>query len=196
VGHVPLGCAGQTNRETDGQTALHRPSRDETSSSDPTSLHALFQPHERNTLIKLGDLFSLCPWHPTSSPMREEPLPQIIRPRRQAPGGPPEPEGLGTGDEAADLMPDIDLVPNPHTYHPFMLDFGESYHLHLAALEFRRQLRLRQLAKLREKLVLAAVGLPLMAILLKLLWSILSGSRWWPGDIHLSPWQRFVGGDW
>lgn len=126
--------------------------------------------------------------------MREEPLPQLLRPRRQAPGGPPGPEGLETADEAADLMPDIDL--NPHAHPPFMLNVGDTYHLHLAALEFRRQLRLRELARQREKLVLAAMGLPLMAMLLKLLWSIFSGSTWWADDAHTSPWQGFVGRDW
>ena len=77
-----------------------------------------------------------------------------------------------------------------------MLDVGSTYHLHIAALEFRRQARLRELARQRENLVLAAMGLPLIAMLLKLLWSILLGSRWWADDAHTSPWQGFVGGDW
>ncbi|KAH8785120.1 hypothetical protein F5883DRAFT_636077 [Diaporthe sp. PMI_573] len=128
--------------------------------------------------------------------MREEPLPQVLRSRRQAPVGPPGPDGLETADEAADLMPDVDLIPNPHAHLPFMLDVGDTHHLQLAVLEFRRQLRLRELARQREKLVLAAMGLPLIAMLLKLLWSIFLGTRWWADDAHTSPWQGFVGGDW
>ncbi|KAI3395497.1 hypothetical protein diail_1283 [Diaporthe ilicicola] len=128
--------------------------------------------------------------------MREEPLPQILRPRRQAPGEAPEPDGLEAADGAADFMPDIDLTTNPHTQLPFMLDIGSTYHLHIAAVEFRRQARLRELARQREKLVLAAMGLPLIAMLLKLLWSILSGNRWWADATRSSPWQGFVGGDW
>lgn len=129
--------------------------------------------------------------------MREEPLPQILRPRRRALGEPPGLEDLQPTDGAADFVPDIDLIPNPHAHPPFVLDAGSTYHLHIAALEFRRQARLRELARQREKLVLAAMGLPLVAMLLKLLWSILSGSRWWAdGNAHTSPWQGFVGGDW
>lgn len=128
--------------------------------------------------------------------MREEPLPNILRPRRHPPGGPPDPAGLNTADEAADLMPDIDLIPDPQAHPPFMFDVRDTYHLHLAALEFRRQVHLRELARQREKLVLAAMGLPLVAMLLKLLWSIFSGSTWWADDAHMSPWQGFVGGDW
>lgn len=128
--------------------------------------------------------------------MREEPLPNILRPRRHPPGGPPDPAGLNRADEAADLMPDIDLIPDPQAHPPFMFDVRDTYHLHLAALEFRRQVHLRELARQREKLVLAAMGLPLVAMLLKLLWSIFSGSTWWADDAHMSPWQGFVGGDW
>lgn len=128
--------------------------------------------------------------------MREEPLPSVLRPRRQAPGEHSGLDGLQTADEAADFMPDVDLAPNFHAQPPFMLNAGDTYHLHIAALEFRRQLRLRELARQREKLVLAAMGLPLIAMLLKLLWSILSGSRWWANDAHTSSWQGFVGGDW
>lgn len=128
--------------------------------------------------------------------MREEALPQILRPRRRALGEPPGPEGLQTTDDAAEFMPDIDFTPHPHAEPPFMLDVGSTYHLHIAVLEFRRQARLRELARQREKLVLAAMGLPLIAMLLKLLWSILSGSRWWADDVHTAPWQGFVGGDW
>lgn len=128
--------------------------------------------------------------------MREEPLPQVLRPRRQAQAEPSGLDGIQPTDGAAEFMPDIDLIPHPHAQPPFMLDVGSTYHLHIAALEFRRQARLRELARQREKLVLAAMGLPLVAMLLKLLWSILSGSRWWADDTHTSPWQGFVGGDW
>lgn len=128
--------------------------------------------------------------------MREEPLPAILRPRRQAPGDHTGLDDLQATDEAADFMPDVDFAPNFHAQPPIMLDAGDTYHLHIAALEFRRQLRLRELARQREKLVLAAMGLPLIAMLLKLLWSTLSGSRWWADDAHMSSWQGFVGGDW
>lgn len=128
--------------------------------------------------------------------MREEPLPQILRPRRQSLGETAGLEDLQPTDEAAQFMPDIDLTPQPHAQPPFMLDAGSTYHLHIAALEFRRQVRLRELARQREKLVLAAMGLPLIAMLLKLLWSLLSGSRWWAVDGQASSWQGFVGGDW
>lgn len=128
--------------------------------------------------------------------MREEPLPQILRPRRHGLGGTAGLEDLQPGDEAAQFMPDIDFTPHPHAQPPFMLDANSTYHLHIAALEFRRQVRLRELARQREKLVLAAMGLPLAAMLLKLLWSLLTGSRWWAVDGHTSPWQGFVGGDW
>lgn len=124
--------------------------------------------------------------------MREEPLPQVLRPRRRALGETPGLEGIQPNDEAAGFIPDIDITPHPHAQPPFMLDVGDTYHLHIAALEFRRQLRLRELARQREKLVLAAMGLPLVAMLLKLLWSILSGSRSWADGAH----QGFVGGDW
>lgn len=124
--------------------------------------------------------------------MREEPLPQVLRSRRHTPGGPPGPEGLERTDEGANLIPDLEYV-NPR---PFVPDIDGTYHLHIAAIEFRRQLRLRELQRQREKLVLAALGLPLLAMLLKLLWSIFSGSTWWANEAHTAPWQGFVGGDW
>ncbi|KAJ0119085.1 hypothetical protein J7T55_013320 [Diaporthe amygdali] len=128
--------------------------------------------------------------------MREEPLPQVLRPRRQALGetfGLDDPQAT---DEAAELIPDIDFAPHPHAQPPFMLDIGSTYHLHIAAVEFRRQARLRELARQRETLVLAAMGLPLLAMLLKLLWSSFTGSRWWANDSGTPAWQGFVGGDW
>lgn len=128
--------------------------------------------------------------------MREEPLPQVLRPRRQALVETPGLEDIQPDDETTGLMPDVDFTPHPHAQFPFMIDAGDTYHLHIAALEFRRQIRLRELARQREKLVLAAMGLPLVAMLLKLLWSMLSGSRWRAEDPNTSPWLGFVGGDW
>lgn len=93
-------------------------------------------------------------------------------------------------------MQDIEFTRHPHAQPPYMLDVGSTYHLHIAAVEFRRQAHLRDLARQREKLVLAAMGLPLLAMLLKLLWSVLSERRWWADDAHAYTWHGFVGGDW
>ncbi|POS80272.1 hypothetical protein DHEL01_v201322 [Diaporthe helianthi] len=120
--------------------------------------------------------------------MREEPLPEVLRSRRQSP------DGLETTDRPATLMPDY---PYPNLRARLIVpNFEGTGHLYLAALEFRRQLRLRQLQRQREKLVFAAMGLPLLAMLLKLLWSSFSGSSWLANEAHAAPSQGFVGRDW
>ncbi|KAG8168484.1 hypothetical protein KVR01_001233 [Diaporthe batatas] len=124
--------------------------------------------------------------------MREEPLPPLLRSRRQTPSAPLGPEGIERANQIADLIPNLEY----HNPRPFLPDIDGTYHLHLAAREFRRQVQLRQLQRQREKLVLAALGLPLVAMLLKLLWSIFSGGRWGAPEAHTASWQGFVGGVW